>query len=945
MFYPRIVEVLNSGTAWAFVGSGVSVDAGLPTWGGLVDAVLHLLPQPDRGNIECDPLYVRALREGHHDKRLAQIQKQVGRPALEVAVASVLAKIQTPGSLHPVLADLPFHGYITTNYDLLLEGALREQGLRGWSPVGNTRAEIRKLAGNPDRVVWHPHGYVTAAPGLSNLVLTDTDYDDLYLEDSAANVALRALFLMAPVVFIGFSFADAEVSRVLKRVGRLASPERPLIALIAGLSGPDHEAEREEFLLKYNIDVIPYETANGSHAALRSTLDLHASFVLARSLRFGQPQRNVPSFDPEATSLMIYNELVIGPNSTHASSVLEGLLRARVIALLTDESPRLLKDLEGDLRSRAALLADPTNTRNGTPAIPLQETVAKLVSEGVVSAVTTAPEPSYALTAEWKAEAEERRARIGLLSAQFLESLRGRTLAMGCKPPESAARIARVAAAFLEDSVRRRALGTAMTLAARETTQQRFHVVALLQALPAAMAQLPSPEEAGLLSRLVRDVLTTPDDAERSYLGFALQAAFGAHLLGCSPDAIEARVGELAGTLFLIDSTTLIPYLARDCTAHETARFLLRRLTALGCGVATLPSLAEEVAEHARYAMHKVSALTGGPDLETLKAVTGRAGGRSNEFLNGFLVEISKGSVQPDLSVYLSASCGVPVSRTNCSARHVQAALGSAGVTCVPFQDWPGFRREFWADREAIAEDIAARRKQQGNFKHDRQTRAEAESLIIVRELRNKQLSAPTTAKPRVVRNAFFVSNSRVIDDVAKPTLPVTMRLDAIAQWVATMAPCDMKELASTFDLLLLELAEQGFRVIEDRALLTVFGPLVDASRERLPEIRIRHSTLLANRLGEDPAKAFTDVPDLELPVATESFYAQLAEALERRALKSEAAAPLNRTERGRLEKLESDDRARSDRARRKQRALAGCRKPKRKTSKAKLKRRNRKRK
>jgi len=939
VFHSRVVEVLNSGTAWAFLGSGVCADAGLPTWGGLVDAVLARVPGGARDAIEHDPLYLRAVRDGRHDSRFARIQAHVGRSDLEHIVETVLEAGQEPGWLHQTLADLPFRSYITTNYDPLLEAALRSKGLHGWASVGNTPEEIRKLAGNPERVIWHLHGCLGGDPRISRLVLTDADYDDVYLaEDSPASLALRSLFLMAPVVFVGFSFTDPEVSRVLRRVGRLASPARPLIAFVPDLSGPEHEAERDDFLTRYNIDVIPYEAANGSHAALRSTLDLHSAFVLKRSLRFGHPRRAVPSFDPETTSLMLYNELVIGPSSNHASSVLEGLLRARVIALLTHQGSLSLLDLDSDLRGRTSLLVEPAGSNGGACSF-LANVVGQLVAERVVSVEMMPAGQRYALTPEWQRKAEQRSARAALLASQFAESLRGRTLAMGGETGEPVERVVAVATAFLGECVKRRAIGTAMTLAAREEPQQRFHIVALLQALPDFMAQLSSAAEAYLLSRLVRDVLTSPSEAERIHLGLALQAAFGAQLLGCAPDAVRARLDDLSSTLFLIDSTTLIPYLAKGCVAHEAARFLLQRLTSMGCEVATLTSLAEEVAEHARYAMHRVSAQTGSPDLSTLKAITGRAGGRSNEFLNGFLTEISKGTVQPDLSAYLGASCRVPVSRTSCSAQHVQEALRLNGIACLSFQDWPDFQGEFWAEREAVAGEIARRRKQLGNFKHDRQTRAEAESLIVVRESRNQQLGTLSGAVPRAVRNAYFVSRSRVIDDVARPTLPVTMRPEAITQWVATLAPCDMAELASTFDLVLLELAEQGFRVIEDRTLLTVFGPLVDASRDRLPEIRLRYSTLLANRLGEDPSRAFAEVPDLELPVATESFYAQLAESLERRALKSEAVAPLNKSERARLTKLESDARARTQRKQRRKKTPEARKRAKRKRKKARRKR------
>ena len=59
-----LLDVINSGDAWVFVGSGVSADSGLPTWAGLVDLTVARLPHTEQQNVERDALFLQGRSNG-----------------------------------------------------------------------------------------------------------------------------------------------------------------------------------------------------------------------------------------------------------------------------------------------------------------------------------------------------------------------------------------------------------------------------------------------------------------------------------------------------------------------------------------------------------------------------------------------------------------------------------------------------------------------------------------------------------------------------------------------------------------------------------------------------------------------------------------------------------------------------------------------------------------
>ena len=178
----------------------------------------------------------------------------------------------------------------------------------------------------------------------------------------------------------------------------------------------------------------------------------------------------------------------------------------------------------------------------------------------------------------------------------------------------------------------------------------------------------------------------------------------------------------------------------------------------------------------------------------------------------------------------------------------------------------------------------------------------------------------------RTFTDAYFLSNTRVIDDVIRPTRPVTMRPHAVQQWLSTLTACSPDELRFVINGILWELSERGMSIVDMGRVRTVFAPLVDASKRQLEEELAHHRHLIADCYGENAANAFAEIGGVDAPFIAESYFARKSAELEKSLLDE-------RAQRERIAKT-----ALSDQERQELQRLKGIQK--RKEEKTRLKRR-----
>ena len=640
-----LLDVINDGHAWVFVGSGVSVDAGLPTWAGLVDLAIARLPHTDQQNVERDTLFLKGKSNGDFAACFQRMRAIVGQDIVINLVKQIfLDENVEPGDLTRLLADWPAAGYVTTNYDNLLESALTTNNSLGWISVGNQPTEVRKVSGDVRNIVWHIHGSVFLPDDKSKLVISSEDYDDYYLEHSPLQQQLKSFLTQRRLVFVGFGLRDPEIMRLLKIAGQYTVPERPIFAFLGSTDSSVDFDEIRELRDRYNIEVIVYRIIDGAHGDLGNLINDYSSMVVRRSVSYGNHRQNVPSYDADTTGLLIYNTLVLQNGTPFQEGSLWPLLSARILSVAKYRDRVTLSDLIVDVGRISAGMSGEVQTDGTYASQEIASVIDELERKSLITTITKGQETLVQLTAEGDSFVEERAGVAERIRSQFLASLESRAGGLTLGNTHASKEIATAASLFFEDCIEKRSLGVAKVLNAPDFMAREFQVIALLQALPDFFGLLSEPESARTLVKLVQGVLSSPSEAEAKYCGLLLQARLGVHLLGVDPNTLRSRVQALREMAFVLDSTSLIPLLAVSGTGHKAAVELLNRIKQIGAKAITTRNLVIEVREHAAYATRVVNESGGAISAGVLNQLMGKEGERTNVFLSGFADECATGS-------------------------------------------------------------------------------------------------------------------------------------------------------------------------------------------------------------------------------------------------------------------------------------------------------------
>lgn len=196
-----LAEMLGGNSA-IFAGAGLSVPAGYVDW----RALLRPLSAELGLNIDLESDLVAVAQ--FHVNWSGQ-----NRHKLHTALIEALSPDNPPTPNHRLLAQLPIGTYWTTNYDKLLENALRAAG-----KVVDVKSAVPQLATTRpgrDVTVFKMHGDVDRP---DEAVATKDDYERYVKDRGAFITALSGDLVSKTFLFIGFGFTDPNLEHVLSQV-------------------------------------------------------------------------------------------------------------------------------------------------------------------------------------------------------------------------------------------------------------------------------------------------------------------------------------------------------------------------------------------------------------------------------------------------------------------------------------------------------------------------------------------------------------------------------------------------------------------------------------------------------------------------------------------------------------------------------------------------------
>lgn len=280
----ELIQNLEDENVVLFCGAGVSKNAGLPLFDGLVKEVYVRLHQAVRGHGEpSNEEEHDEFQAKNFDRVLGLLENRLGsRDVVRNAVRDILEL--PPG------VQLPFHcsilelartsggafRLVTTNFD------------RGFLAAsdGHLLCDVAPMLPPAKADRWkrpvHLHGLIGAeGRSLEDLVLTSADFGDAYITSGWASRFVTELFSRFSVVFLGYSVNDPAMRYLVDAlaVDRVKRAHSHSVYSFVPSDVSDEEAVRAAWKAK-GIEAIVYHW-DASHGRLTGTIrawaDLHQS--------------------------------------------------------------------------------------------------------------------------------------------------------------------------------------------------------------------------------------------------------------------------------------------------------------------------------------------------------------------------------------------------------------------------------------------------------------------------------------------------------------------------------------------------------------------------------------------------------------------------------------------------------------------------------------------
>jgi SAM-dependent methyltransferase len=258
---PReLEEALRDQRGVLFVGAGLSRLAGGPSWEELLNGLIDVA-QAESLALSDSYDAARRLAGGAVEERYALAQhlsERLGNRLVDRYLDARLTPLE-PTAAHAGLTSLNWAGYVTTNYDTLIEDA--HEVAHGERPRVITWRDVDELARLDEFDVWvvKLHGCVTRA---DTVVLAEEDLDAVLRSESTAQ-RLVGTFDRLTTLFVGYGLGDPDVLRELRRLAAaFASSSRQHFSLTAaGFSA----IWSERLQARYRVRALAYDVTDHDH--------------------------------------------------------------------------------------------------------------------------------------------------------------------------------------------------------------------------------------------------------------------------------------------------------------------------------------------------------------------------------------------------------------------------------------------------------------------------------------------------------------------------------------------------------------------------------------------------------------------------------------------------------------------------------------------------------
>jgi tetratricopeptide (TPR) repeat protein len=258
-----------------FVGAGMSVESGYPSWSGLLRSLV------DGTKSECD--VANLLAAGEYEDAAERVLEVRGAEQFHTMIEATFGEDRPHKGAVRLLPTIAPGPVVTTNYDRVLETAFTLVA-RPLEVIYGARVDrVREAYAKASPALIKLHG---DALDRTDRVLTRSDYTKHYGDEGLAGIL--AFLLTRPLLFVGCSLDKDRVVDLMKQW--TADQGGPAYRHFAILPCPEtEEKEVERSALLTNLRIMPIWYEQGRHELVGELLRLLAERARAPAVRTDGP--------------------------------------------------------------------------------------------------------------------------------------------------------------------------------------------------------------------------------------------------------------------------------------------------------------------------------------------------------------------------------------------------------------------------------------------------------------------------------------------------------------------------------------------------------------------------------------------------------------------------------------------------------------------------------
>ena len=812
---------LSTGRCIAWVGSGPSIEMGLPSWRRLANEVLTECRKKQRRGFQAiEALY----RDGKYPEMFDQVEMSYGRAFLVNICRGLLQDPGDRSAAYEALANLGFLAYFTTNYDDLLLRHIKKAG-KAFTKYLNSANDLAAVDVDVTPAVVKLHGDFSV-PG--DAILTRGDYRRYYRggEGSGFRVFLRSFLARDRFLFVGYSMGDPEILQLQEEVQADLRRKVRSIAILANV--PDYEISR--WRLDYNIDILPYRSVDQDHSELSAILT-----SVDKALSIGQVPKDIDTAEELKRAESLYLWYRFSP--AHGEMAAVDALQSVILNLFLDYSDGMTLD------AIKARLSSEIGAQMVVYEADLEIALARLKKRGWI--IDT--DAKYVLEAENRKVVRTYERRFKDMMASFHEQVTMDAVKLFGLNEEAGQRFAQLLVDTIIDVFQSRG-HELLRIVLEDNPISSSGALDLIETVWKRSSLLQNPTERPTFVRFVLRTMFEPTGIYGNVLNYFAKVFFCIQALGANKTINSLVTDVISDRSLLIDANILIPLTAQHEDRHQFVLAVIDACRAAGVRLYTTRSALDEVRRHATWALNLTEEFgTLSPDV--LYAATGQGEYDANAFLKGF-ISVDPNSRGRSFLQYLRDCFGGSFARE----RFDEFFPKALGITVLDHETINEVRDSHRGKfREAVSQvgEWNSRRREDER-KNPLRIESEAEAFIVVTQWDTLRLLTGPEVGSKCSHLTYGTTVGR-LDATFKGTANmVSVQPEVIWEVLTTLSGKAEDSLPDFRSLMSASYFRMSDHFIDKERYRTFFRPVIDAARAELQDMHPFVQELLGITLTDE---------------------------------------------------------------------------------------------